>query len=172
MRCRTRTIGGRGMERSYDVVIAGGGIMGCSAAYWLAANPDFAGRILIVERDPTYATATTALSVGSIRQQFSTPENVRMSLFGAHFLAALGDYLAVDGETPSVSLVPGGYLFLATPSGRAVLESNHRIQRPLGAENVLLEAEALGQRFPWLNTEGIALGSLGLRHEGWLDPYG
>ncbi len=49
------------MERSYDVVIVGGGVMGCSAAYWLAANRDFSGSILIVERDPTYATATTAL---------------------------------------------------------------------------------------------------------------
>jgi FAD-dependent oxidoreductase domain-containing protein 1 len=160
------------MERSYDVVIVGGGVMGCSAAYWLAANPDFAGRILIVERDPTYATATTALSVGSIRQQFSTPENVLMSLFGAAFLGAVGEHLAVDGDKPSVSLVQGGYLFLASEAGRAVLESNHRIQRPLGAENVLLSAAELAERFPWLNTEGLELGSLGLKHEGWLDPYG
>src|SRR6266478_6166188 len=113
------------MARSYDVVIAGGGVMGCSAAYWLAANPDFTGSILIVERDPTYATATTALSVGSIRQQFSTPENVLMSLFGAQFLASVGESLMVDGDAPSVSLVSGGYLFLATESGKAVLESNH-----------------------------------------------
>jgi FAD-dependent oxidoreductase domain-containing protein 1 len=160
------------MERSYDVVIVGGGVMGCSAAYWLAANPDFTGRILIVERDPTYATATTALSVGSIRQQFSTPENVLMSLFGAAFLGAVGEHLAVDGDKPSVSLVQGGYLFLASEAGRAVLESNHRIQRPLGAENVLLSAAELAERFPWLNTEGLELGSLGLKHEGWLDPYG
>lgn len=160
------------MERNYDVVIVGGGIMGCSAAYFLAANPDFSGSVLIVERDPTYATATTALSVGSIRQQFSTPENVLMSLFGAQFLASVGDHLAIDGESPAISLVSGGYLFLASEAGRAVLESNHRVQRPLGAENVLLTAEELAQRFPWLNTEGLALGSLGLKHEGWLDPYG
>ncbi len=131
------------MERSYDVVIVGGGVMGCSVAYWLAANPDFTGRIAIIERDPTYATATTALSVGSIRQQFSTPENVQMSLFGAEFLAGVGERLAVDGDRPSVSLVSGGYLFLATEAGRAVLEANHRIQRPLGAENVLLSAAEL-----------------------------
>lgn len=160
------------MERSYDVVIVGAGVMGCSAAYWLAANPDFSGRILLVERDPSYATATTALSVGSIRQQFSTPENVRMSLFGAEFLEAIGDTLAVDGDRPSVSLVAGGYLFLATEAGRPVLEANHAVQRPLGAENVLLSAAALAERFPWLNTEGLAAGSLGLRREGWLDPYG
>ena len=160
------------MRRSYDVVIVGGGVMGCSAAYWLAANPDFKGRVLVVERDPTYKSATTALSVGSIRQQFSTPENVLMSLFGAEFLARVGEHLEVDGDKPSVSLTAGGYLFLASESGRAVLEGNHAIQKPLGAVNVLLSAAELGERFPWLSTEGLALGSLGLRHEGWLDPYG
>jgi sarcosine oxidase len=160
------------MRQQYDVVIVGGGVMGCSAAYWLAANPDFKGSILIVERDPTYKTATTALSVGSIRQQFSTPENVLMSLFGAEFLARIGEHLEVDGDQPSVSLTAGGYLFLASEGGRAVLEGNHAIQKPLGAKNVLLSASELGERFPWLNTEGLALGSLGLKHEGWLDPYG
>jgi len=37
------------MQRSYDVVIVGGGVMGSSAAYWLAAHPNFTGSVLIVE---------------------------------------------------------------------------------------------------------------------------
>jgi FAD-dependent oxidoreductase domain-containing protein 1 len=159
------------MQRSYDVVIIGGGVMGSSAAYWLAADLAFKGSILMVERDPTYKNATTALSLGSIRQQFSTPENVQMSLFGAQFLAAIGDYLAVDGEAPGVSYHSGGYLFLASADGLPVLERNHRIQKPLGAENVILTAAELAERFPWMNTADLAAGSLGLRHEGWLDPY-
>ena len=159
------------MQRSYDVVIIGGGVMGSSAAYWLAAHPGFTGSILIVERDPSYKNATTALSLGSIRQQFSTPENVQMSLFGAQFLAALGDYLAVDGAAPDISYHSGGYLFLASTAGLPVLESNHRVQKPLGAENVILTAAELATRFPWLNTDDLVAGSLGLRHEGWLDPY-
>jgi len=159
------------MQRSYDVVIIGGGVMGSSAAYWLAADPGFKGSILMIERDPTYKNATTALSLGSIRQQFSTPENVQMSLFGAQFLATIGDYLAVEGEVPDVSYHSGGYLFLATADGLPVLERNHRIQKPLGAENVILTAAELAERFPWTNTTDLAAGSLGLRHEGWLDPY-
>src|SRR5229473_312274 len=159
------------MQRSYDVVIIGGGVMGSSAAYWLAADRGFTGSILMVERDPTYKQATTALSLGSIRQQFSTPENVQMSLFGAQFLATIGDYLAVEGEVPDVSYHSGGYLFLATADGLPVLERNHRIQKPLGAENVILTAAELAERFPWMNTTDLAAGSLGLRHEGWLDPY-
>jgi FAD-dependent oxidoreductase domain-containing protein 1 len=159
------------MQRSYDVVIVGGGVMGSSAAYWLAAHPGFSGSILIIERDPSYKNATTALSLGSIRQQFSTPENVQMSLFGAQFLAAIGDYLAIDGVAPDVSYHSGGYLFLASAEGLPILESNHRVQKPLGAENVILSAAELTRRFPWLNTEDLVAGSLGLRHEGWLDPY-
>src|SRR5258708_14037855 len=159
------------MQRSYDVVIIGGGVMGSSTAYWLAAHPSFTGSILSVERDPSYKNATTALSLGSIRQQFSTPENVQMSLFGAQFLAVLGDYLAVDGAAPDISYHSGGYLFLASTAGLPVLESNHRVQKPLGAENVILTAAELAARFPWLNTSDLVAGSLGLHHEGWLDPY-
>src|SRR5260370_8137142 len=85
----------QGMQRSYDVVIIGGGVMGSSAAYWLAADPGFKGSILMIERDPTYKNATTALSLGSIRQQLSTPENVLISLFDALFLAPLPAYLAL-----------------------------------------------------------------------------
>src|SRR5919198_594179 len=127
------TAGKMQLLQAYDVVIVGGGVIGSAAAYFLAADPGFGGSVLVVERDPTYATASTALSVGSIRQQFSTPENIRMSLFGAEFLARIGEHLAVDGEAPSVSFHRGGYLFLATAAGVPVLEANHRVQRELGA---------------------------------------
>ena len=94
-----------------------------------------------------------------------------MSKFGAHFIKNIARYLAVDGEVPQVSFREGGYLFLASEAGRGVLETNHEIQRAHGADNTLLEPSALAERFPWLSTEGIALGSLGLSNEGWFDPH-
>ncbi len=159
------------MPEHYDVVIVGGGAVGSSSAYWLTADPAAKRRVLVVERDPTYARASTTLSLGSIRQQFSTEENIRLSTFGMHFLKHLGDYLAVDGETPEVSYLERGYLFLASEAGLPVLEANHRLQRGLGATNVILETGALKERFPWLDVGGIAAGSLGLVGEGWFDPY-
>jgi sarcosine oxidase len=57
------------------------------------------------------------LSLGSIRQQFSTEENIRLSSFGMPFLQHIADYLAVDGEVPNVSYVERGYLFVATQAG-------------------------------------------------------
>ena len=67
---------------SADVVIVGGGIVGSAVAYFLSSDAAFRGRrIVIVERDPSYAEASTARSAGGIRQQFSTPENIAMSQF-------------------------------------------------------------------------------------------
>ena len=62
-----------------DVVIVGGGVIGSSVAYHLVAmEPGI--RVVVVERDRTYAHASTTLSVGGVRAQFSLPENVRISL--------------------------------------------------------------------------------------------
>ncbi len=160
------------MSEQADVVVIGGGGVGSSVAYQLTARPDFKGSVVVVERDPTYATASTALSAGGVRQQFSTPENIRLSLYGAHFIRDIGRLLEVEGDRPNINFIEGGYLFLASSSGVPVLEANHAVQKAEGADNALLDAPALTARFPWLNPNGLALGSLGLSMEGWFDPYG
>ena len=160
------------MKDHADVVVIGGGGVGSSVAYQLTVRPDFKGSVVVVERDPTYATASTALSAGGVRQQFSTPENIRLSLYGAHFIRDIGRLLEVEGDRPNINFIEGGYLFLASSSGVPVLEANHAVQKAEGADNALLDAPALTARFPWLNPHGLALGSLGLSMEGWFDPYG
>ena len=155
-----------------DVVIVGGAVVGSAAAYFLSAQTGFKGSVLVVEKDFTYKQSATARSAASIRHQFSTPENIRMSQFGTQFIQNIGDYLAVDGEVPDLGFHEGGYLFLATPAGRDVLEANHRVQRSLGVDVALLAPAQLQVRFPWLNTSDLSAGSLGLSGEGWLDAYG
>ncbi len=160
------------MTQTAQVVIVGGGGVGSSIAYHLTARPDFHGTVVVVERDPTYARASTALSAGGVRQQFSTEENIRLSLYGAHFIRDIGRLLEVDGDRPNINFIEGGYLFLATPSGVPVLEANHALQKSEGADNTLLDPRGLKERFPWISVDGLALGSLGLSMEGWFDPYG
>jgi glycine/D-amino acid oxidase-like deaminating enzyme len=156
----------------YDVVIAGGAAMGSAVAAFLAMEPGFGGSVLVVERDPTYATCSTALSAASIRQQFSTPINIAISQFGFAFMTRIGEALAVEGRPPpDIGLRERGYLFLATPRTLAILEANHAVQSAAGADVELLRPDALAAEFPWLNTDGLAAGSIGRSGEGWYDPW-
>ena len=160
------------MSDSCEVAIIGGGAVGSSTAYFLASCPAFKGRIVVLEPDPTYRYASSALSLSSIRLQFSTPTNIELSRFGIDFLREADGLLAVDGEQAQVGYIERPYLFLASAEGRATLEANHRVQTGMGAPIVLMEPKELKARFPWLNIDGIALGSLGAKDEGWFDGYG
>ena len=155
-----------------DVVIVGGAIMGSSVATFLARRDDWHGRIVVVDRDPTYRTSSTTLSAASIRLQFSTELNIEISRFGIELIKHLDAWLGVEGDAPlSVDFVEGGYLFLASEAGRPILEHNHAIQRAHGASVVLLAPDRLRARFPWMATDDLAGGSLGLADEGWFDAY-
>ena len=95
-----------------------------------------------------------------------------MSLFGAEFFRNINDYLGVLGDPPiDIQYRPYGYLFLASEQGAQDMIENSKLQREIGAKNILLRPEKLKERFPWMNTEGIALGCLGLENEGWFDPW-
>jgi FAD-dependent oxidoreductase domain-containing protein 1 len=158
------------MNPSYDVVIVGGAVHGASAAYHLAAS-GFGGRVLLVEKDPSFARAATALSASGIRQQFSCAVNIQLSLYGIAFLRNVGDLLEVDGKRPDVGLHESGYLFLATVAGAATLAANHRLQVSLGADILQLDKAGLAERFPYIAIGDIAAGCFGRSGEGWLDGY-
>ncbi len=155
-----------------DVVIVGGAIVGSSVATFLARRPDWRGRIVVVEQDPTYRTSSTTLSAASIRLQFSTELNIEISRFGIELIKHLDDWLGVRGEpAPEIDFVEGGYLFLATEAGHQILEHNHAVQRRHGVPVALLTPAELRSRFPWMQTDDLAGGSLGLSDEGWFDAY-
>ncbi len=153
------------------IVVVGGGVIGSAVAYFLR-NADASVEVTVIERDPSYARASSALSAASIRQQFSTPLSVQMSLYGIQFLRSIGERLAVDGQAPSIDLHEGGYLFLATPAGESILRENHTLQTSLGAQIDYLPRPQLQATFPWLNTEDLAAGTYGISGEGWFDGYG
>ena len=145
-----------------SVLVLGGGAIGSAVAAHLAAlAPDLA--ISVLERDPSYARASSALSAASIRQQFSTPLNIALSQYGLQQLRAMG---------PDAGLVERGYLYLATPAGEAGLRELHVLQTQAGADIELMSPEQLAQRWPWLATEDLALGSWGRSGEGWFDGWG
>jgi glycine/D-amino acid oxidase-like deaminating enzyme len=152
--------------KSYDVLIVGGGVVGSASAYYLRKQ-GFAGSIALVEQDVTWQSGCTARSAGGLRQQFSTPENIRLSLFGLNLVRNLEREF---GPGADVGFREHGYLILASPSGLPVLRENHLVQQAEGADNVLLGTSELAARFPWLIADGLG-GCFGLTGEGWLDPY-
>ena len=153
-----------------DVAIVGGGIMGSALAYWLTRlDPGIS--VIVIERDPTYASASSALSAASIRQQFTTPVNIRISQASIGFLRQADELLEVDDMSVDIGLKERGYLYLAPWSALESLRRAHTIQRELGAEVALLSANELAARFPWLRTDDLAAGSLGIQGEGWFDGY-
>ena len=157
---------------SRTVAIVGGGAIGSSTAYFLASDPQFQGEVVVIERDPSYQLASSALSASSIRLQFSTPLNIALSRFGMQFLREAPDRMEVDGDRPALSVNEKGYLVIASEEGIPTLRELHRIQRELDVPVALLEPAQVKERFPWISTEGIGAASLGLKHEGWFDGYG
>jgi FAD-dependent oxidoreductase domain-containing protein 1 len=153
-----------------DIAIIGGGVIGSAIAFNLVSI-DPRVSVVVVERDPTYRMASSALSLSSIRQQFSAPVNIAMSRYGLAFLKAIDRYLSVDGSSPAVGLVERGYLYLASEAGKAALAANHAIQRQHGVDVALLDRNALKRRFPWLESSDLAAGSFGLSGEGWFDGW-
>lgn len=160
------------MSETADIVIAGGAVIGSSTAWHCAIEPGFSGRIVVIEPDMTYQRSASALSAGSIRQQFSQSVNIAISMHGIAFLRAIGEILAVEDERPDVGLVEGGYLYLGGENARPVYAANNAEQRAQGADIALLEREAIAAHFPYLATEDLALGSYGASGEGWFDGYG
>jgi len=150
-------------SKTYDVAIIGGGIMGSSSAYFLANRMSSRmNNICVIERDPTYEKASTVLAVAGIRQQFSVLENIQMSKFSFQFLSDIDQFLAIEGcDPPDIQLQKLGYMFLASKESEQTLRENHALQSKHGCHVLLLSPDELSLRYPWMNTDGVALASLG-----------
>lgn len=155
-----------------DVAVIGGGVMGASVAFWLTRmQPGLA--VTVIEPDPSHARAATALSVASIRQQFTTEVNVKISRFGIDFLRNFAEWTGPAGGVPDLGLRENGYLFVTgSPEAAQVMQDVAAMQRAAGAATQVLDAAAIAARFPWIETGDLLAGSFGPRDEGWFDNMG
>ncbi|MGZ9811016.1 NAD(P)/FAD-dependent oxidoreductase [Pseudoroseicyclus sp. H15] len=154
-------------RQSYDLVIIGGGMLGASIAFW-AMKARAGLSVLVLERDPSYAGASTTHTNSCIRLQFGTEVNIRLSQATLELLRNFSEVMEEDAPAPALD--PFGYLYLAsTEDGAARLRARAELQNSLGAATVLCGPEELATRFPWMDLDGVILGSHGTEGEGYFD---
>ncbi|MEZ5649488.1 MAG: FAD-binding oxidoreductase [Burkholderiaceae bacterium] len=157
-------------HEAYDVVIVGGAIMGSSTAWFLSRDAGFPGRVLVVERDPSFENCSTAHTNSCIRQQYSTPLNIRISQFTAEILRDFRAFMGGDERVPALPIQSFGYLYLAdTPAMADVLRANQQVQRAAGAATELLNADEIRRQWPFYRLDDIVLGSINRVDEGYWD---
>ncbi len=153
------------MEKSAEVVIIGGGIVGASIAYHLteAGCRD----VLIIEREAQQGLGSTGKSAGGVRAQFATPVNIQMSLYSIDFFA---NFEEATGHDPLYRA--HGYLFVATSERHLdYLKANREKQRALGLTNVkIVTREEIQAIIPQLRSDDVVGGSF-CPTDGFVDPY-
>ena len=145
-----------------DVVIAGGGVMGCALAYQLARRDV---DVLLLER-AELGSGSTGKCAGGVRQQFSNEANVRLQMLAVKLLEAFGDEVGAPADFRQI-----GYLFSLTRPQQ--VEDFHRLMEMwhrVGLKDARWVDAAEAKRLsPILNTEDV-LGCTFCQSDGIASP--
>jgi glycine/D-amino acid oxidase-like deaminating enzyme len=156
-------------NNTYDVVIVGGGIMGSSTAFYLMRN-DAGLKVAVVEMDPTYTRASSALSLANTRIQFSLKQNIQISQYAFEFLERFEEEMAVGEDKPNIAYRREGNLFLVDESGLDDAKQALDLQKNLGCRVEWWSPEKIKQHYPLYDLFGLAGGTFG-PEDGHLDAY-
>jgi len=153
----------------YDVIIVGGGIMGCSTAFYLMSS-DGELKLAVIERDPTYERASTTLSLANARVQFSLKENIQISQYTFEVLERFENEMAVGEDKLSISYRREGNLFLTDDGGLQAALKALELQESLGCQVEWWTPEKIEQRYPLYEPKEFEGGTFGV-HDGHFDAY-
>ncbi|MFE6614805.1 NAD(P)/FAD-dependent oxidoreductase [Amycolatopsis sp. NPDC057786] len=130
-----------------DVVVIGGGIIGVSCAYRLAA----AGvSVLLLERD-ILGAGSTAKAAGGIRSSFTTRVNIEIGLRGLAEYASFAETYGTE-----IDFRRDGYLYLVTdPADLPEFERCAELQNSYGVRSRLVEPAEARRLSPLIDTEGV-----------------
>lgn len=147
-------------DKSYDVIMAGGGVMGCATAFYLLRS-DPTLKVAIIEMDATYEKNSTVLSDGNTRLQFNLKENIQISQYGLDKLTTFSEEMAVDGIKVRIGFRQEGNLFLSDQDNIKNAQAGLAMQQSLGCNVEWLTPDEISDRFPLYNKESFAGGTFG-----------
>jgi sarcosine oxidase subunit beta len=153
------------VARTADVVIVGGGVVGASAAYHLAAAG--AGSVLLLERADALGTGSTGACAGGFRHQFSSRVNILLSQASVPMILGFTEEHGLP-----LDIHQEGYLFMVR---NADLWSDYlasvELQRTMGVEVEVLTPEEARGLVPGISVDGMLGATFGPR-DGIADPSG
>ena len=153
------------MKTAADVVIVGGGCMGCSVAWHLAKRG--ITNVVLIEREPQLAAGSTGKNAGGVRHQFSHSANIEMSI---ESIAMIANFEAIVG-TP-IDFHQDGYLFLLSRAGDvAAFLKNVALQKKHGVDVQWLSPKEAAALAPGLDVTGVK-GATYCPADGVADPNG
>jgi sarcosine oxidase subunit beta len=153
------------MKKSYDVVIIGGGIIGCSIAFELAKR----GRndVLVIEREYLTSGATGRCGAG-IRQQWGSVLNATLSVESTYIFENLEQYTGYGGDC---GLNQGGYLLVSyTEKEWEQFQLNLDVQHSVGIDSYAVGLDGVREIVPHINTDGM-YGATFCAKDGHADPF-
>ena len=149
------------MTHTFDAIIIGAGIMGCSTAFELAQR----GLKVAVLEKAQVGAGGTGKSSAIIRQHYSNELTARMALHSLRVFQNFDD--AVGGES---GFTETGFVVLVAAKDREGLEANVALQRRVGIRTEMISPEALREIMPGLKTEDLVAAAWE-PESGYADPY-
>jgi sarcosine oxidase subunit beta len=150
------------MRKTADVVIIGGGIIGCATGYYLAKAGQ---KVILVEKE--YLTAgSTGRCIGGIRQQFSTETAIKVAMGSVKLFNEMEEELGM-----SVEWYPGGYLLLShSEEQKKGYLKTIELQKRLGLPVDFISPEEVLEIVPGLNSESL-VGAAHCPTDGQANPF-
>jgi glycine/D-amino acid oxidase-like deaminating enzyme len=156
-------------DKTYDVIIIGGGMMGSASAYYLMkADPTL--KVAVVERDAAYTQASTTLSMANVRIQFSLKENVQISLYTQEVLKRFEEDMAIEDQKPKIYYRQEGNLFLVDADGETAARRAFDMQKDLGCQVQWWSPQEIKQHFPLYDPAKFVAGTFS-PDDGYMDAY-